>query len=154
MSLYHYKALDNEGHKRRGVIEAHDEQEAKEKLRSQGLMVANLRQHKGRSSRASLRGEILLTFTMQLSQLINAGIPLYESLVTIEEQYRREPYHRVLLSLCDQIKQGSSLSEAMGQFPQSFNTLYCAMVAAGEATGALDLVLNRLHHFLQRQINL
>ena len=73
-----------------------------------------------------------MTFTMQLSQLVGAGVPLYQSLVALEEQYRSEPYHRVLLSLCEQIKAGTSLSEAMGGYPGSFNN-YTVHDPAGES---------------------
>lgn len=72
---------------------------------------------------------------MQLSQLLNAGVPLYESLIALEEQYRGEVCHRVILSLCEQIKAGQSLSQAMAIFPESFDKLYRAMVSAGESVG-------------------
>ena len=88
---------------------------------------------------------------MQLAQLLNAGIPLYESLQALEEQYRGESCHRVILSLCEQIKAGQSLSQAMSNFPDSFDKLYRSMVAAGESVGALDIVLDKLSQFLQKQ---
>ena len=92
-----------------------------------------------------------MAFTVQLAQLLNAGIPLYESLIALEEQYRGEASHRVILSLCEQIKAGQSLSVAMGDFPDSFNKLYRSMVAAGESVGALDIVLDKLSQLLQKQ---
>src|SRR5262245_50844366 len=141
MPLYQYSALDSHGKKRSGLIEAHGEKEAKEKLREQGVMVMTLAQKTAGSSKENLKGDSLLNFTMQLSQLVNAGIPLYQSLLAIEEQYRKEPYHRILLSLCEQIKAGTPLSQAMAGYPNSFNKLYCAMVAAGESVGALNIVL-------------
>ena len=76
--------------------------------------------------------------------MINAGVPLYESLTAIEEQSRGESYHRVILSICEHIRSGTSLSAAMGHFPDSFDKLYCGMVAAGEAVGALGPVLEKL----------
>lgn len=154
MPIYQYTALDATGRKKKGVIEAQDEREAKSKLREQGLMVSDLHSKAASSSKEALRGESLLAITMQLSQLVNAGVPLYESLIAIEEQYRSEPFHRVLLSLCDQIKAGSSLSEAMTSFPESFDKLYRAMIAAGEAAGALGLVLERLHQLLEKQMKM
>ncbi len=154
MPLFQYQALDSKGHKHRGVIEAQSEREAKDKLRERGLMVAQMSAKAGISSKQNLTGENLLNFTMQLSQLVNAGVPLYESLTAIEEQYQREPFHRVLLSLCDQIKGGSSLSEAMKAYPESFDKLYCSMVAAGEAAGALGMILERLNQLLSKQMKL
>lgn len=154
MPLYQYYALDKYGKKRTGLIESQSEKEGKEKLRDQGLMVSKISVKSGGVKRENLRGESLMTFTLQLSQLLNAGIPLYQSLVALEEQYRNEPYHRILLSLCEQIKAGTPLSQAMAGYPLSFNKLYCSMIAAGESAGALNIVLERLTHLLSKQMKL
>jgi len=106
------------------------------------------------SSRENLKGNSLLDFTVQLSQLVNAGIPLYESLLALEEQYRGEAFHRIILSLCEQIKAGTPMSQAMAGFPSSFNKLYCSMIAAGESAGALNIVLERLSILLAKQMKL
>ena len=151
MPLYHYQAIDVVGKKKSGFIEAIDEREAKSKLRDQGLMVSSLATKSSISTRQNLHGDNLLAFIMQLSQLINAGVPLYQSLVAIEEQYRNESYHRILLSLCDQIKAGRSLSEAFSIYPDSFNKLICSMVKAGESSGSLHIVLDKLSQLLAKQ---
>lgn len=154
MALFQYQYVDTQGKKRSGLIEAQGDREAKVKLREQGLLITGLKPKTRINSRQNLKGDNLLAFTLQLSQLVNAGIPLYESLVAIEEQFRTEPYHRVVLSLCDQIKTGLSLSNAMGNYPDSFDKLYCSMVASGEAVGALGPVLEKLGHLLNRQMKL
>lgn len=154
MPLYHYQYVDVTGKRRSGHIEAQGDQEAKSKLREQGVLVTQLQAKTKVNSKQNLKGESLLSFTVQLSQLVNAGIPLYESLLAIEEQSRGEPYHRVVLGLCEMIRSGSSLSNAMGNYPDSFDKLYCGMVAAGEAVGVLGPVLEKLHQFLQRQMKL
>lgn len=154
MPIYHYQALDSSGKKRKGYIEASSEREAKETLRAQDCMVTRIGVKTETSSKGQLKGENLVSFTMQLSQLVNAGIPLYESLMAIEEQYRQESYHRIILSLCEQIKSGSSLSVAMNAYPQSFDKLYRAMITAGESSGALDAVLDKLSHLLRKQLKL
>lgn len=154
MPLYQYQALDKSGKKRNGLIEAQSEKEGKEKLRDQGLMVVSLAAKTRGGKRENLSGDSLMSFTMQLSQLLNAGIPLYQSLVALEEQYRSEPFHRILLSLCEQIKAGTPLSQAMSGYPASFNKLYCSMIAAGESAGALNIVLERLTHLLSKQMKL
>jgi len=151
MALYQYQALNAEGKKRNGVIEARSERDAKDKLRDQGLMVAKISSKQHVSKRQNLTGEDLQSFTMQLSQLVNAGIPLYESLVAIEEQSRGEAYDRILLSICEQIKGGLSLSDAMSAYPLSFNRLYCSMVKAGESVGSLGPVLEKLSVLLSKQ---
>lgn len=151
MPLFQYNYVDEARKKRSGMIEAANEREAKSKLRQQGILVTRLKQKIKMSKSQNLKGEALLTFTIQLSQLINAGVPLYQSLNAIEEQSRGESYHRILLSLCEQIKGGSSLSGAMAAYPESFDRLYCGMIAAGEAVGAIKDVLDKLTKFIEKQ---
>jgi general secretion pathway protein F len=154
MPLFQYQALDLQGKRKKGLIEAQDEKEAKDKLRGMGVMVTSLATKTAMASRQNLKGENLMAFTLQLSQLVGAGVPLYESLLAIEGQCRNEPYHRIVLSLCEQIKAGASLSQAMSAYPDSFNKLYCSMISAGEAVGVLDVVLEKLAQLLSRQIKL
>lgn len=154
MAVFHYQAVDEKGKKRKGFIEASNEGEAKQKLRGQGVLVTKLSSSMRLSRGQNLSGDQLVVFTTMLSQLVSAGIPLYESLVAIEEQMRSEPYHRIVLSLTEQVKSGSTLSNAMRSFPESFNRLYTSMIGAGEAAGALDTVLTRLMQFLSKQAKL
>lgn len=154
MPVYSYQALDALGKKRKGYIEAHNEREAKEILREQQVMVTQLNLRTQTTSKQQIKGDNLVAFTMQLSQLVNAGIPLYESLCVIEEQYRQEHFHRIILSLCEQIKSGSSLSSAMATYPESFDRLYRSMITAGESSGALDTILEKLSQLLNKQIKL
>ena len=154
MPLYQYQYVDSSGKKRSGAIDAQGEREAKAKLREQGFLITSLRVKSKIGKKQNLKGDYLLAFTMQLSQLINAGVPLYESLIAIEEQSRGDPYHQVILSVCEQIRSGTSLSVAMGSYPDSFDRLYCGMVAAGEAVGALGPVLEKLSLFLSRTMKL
>jgi general secretion pathway protein F/type IV pilus assembly protein PilC len=151
MALYQYQALDGYGKKRTGFIEATDEAEAKGKLREQGLMVSSMTAKAAVAPKQNLTGDVLQTFTVQLAQLVNAGVPLFQSLSAIEEQYRGEPYHRIILSLCDQLKAGKSLSEALSGYPKSFDRLYCSMITAGESAGALNIVLDKLSVLLTKQ---
>lgn len=154
MALFQYQYADAKGKKRSGAIEALDEREAKQKLREQGILILKIEGRSKVGKKQNLKGDDLLAFTVQLSQLIGAGVPLYEGLTALEEQARGEHYHRVLLSLCEQIKAGSSLSAAMRAYPESFDSLYAGMVEAGEAVGALGPVLEKLGFFLQRQSRL
>ncbi len=154
MPLYRYQAIDTVGKKKSGNIEAQAIREAREKLRDQGLMVTYIQEQTKSSSKEVLKGDALVAFTLQMSQLINAGLPLYESLVAMEEQARNEPYHRILLSLCEQVKSGVSLSRAMASFPHSFDKLYCGMVAAGEQSGALQIVMDKLAFLLAKRSKL
>lgn len=154
MPLYQYQYVDSSGKRKSGTIDAQSDREAKEKLREQGFLITSLEAKTKVNKKQNLKGDNLLAFTVQVSQLINAGVPLYESLNAIEEQARGDSYHRVILSLCEQIRSGSSLSAAMATYPESFDKLYCGMVAAGEAVGALGPVLEKLSQFLARSMKL
>lgn len=154
MPVYHYQALGLNGKKIKGHVEAHNEREAKDLLREQGSMVTKLLLKEKVSSKQQLKGENLVTFTVQLAQLVSAGVPLYESLIAIEEQYRQEPYHHIILRLSEQIKSGNSLSNAMSEYPESFDKLYRSMILAGESSGAQDIILDKLSHLLRKQIKL
>lgn len=154
MPIYQYLALNPKGKKIKGNIEAHSEKEAKEILREQGSMVTHLALKSKVSSKQQLKGENLVAFTLQLSQLVNSGVPIYESLIAIEEQYRQEPYHHIILRLGEQIKAGNSLSNAMAEYPESFDRLYRAMILAGESSGAQDVILEKLSQLLKKQMKL
>lgn len=154
MALYTYDYVDAGGRRRSGTLEAQGDQDAKAQLRERGVVVTRLQVSRKIASAQHLRGEHLLAFTIQLSQLVNAGVPLYESLVALEEQARGHVYQRVLLGLCEHIKAGMSLSAAMALYPDSFDRLYRGMVAAGEAVGAVGPVLDKLSYFLSRQSKL
>ena len=154
MPLYQYQYVDAHGKRKSGSIDAQEDREARNKLREQGILVTQLQAKSKISKKQNLKGDNLLAFTVQLSQLINAGVPLYESLTALEEQSRGDSYHRVILSLCEQVRAGISLSAAMGAYPESFDKLYCGMVAAGEAVGASGPVLEKLTHFLARSMKL
>lgn len=154
MPLYAYQAIDSNRKKRSGLIDAHSEKDARSRLRDQGVMVTSIEVKKGAVSRENMNSEQLLTFTMQLAQLVNAGVPVYESLIALEEQYRDEKFNRVLLTICERIKAGKSLSEAMQEFPDTFDQLYCSMIKAGESSGALDVVLEKLAELLAKRYKL
>jgi len=154
MPVYQYQYVDVNSKKRSGLIEASNEKEAKIKLREQGFIVTQLSSKTIIQTKQNLKGEQLQAFTVQLSQLVNAGIPLYESLLAIEELSRNESYHRIILSLSEQIKMGVSLSSGMGSYPHSFDKLYCSMVSAGEAVGSLGPVLEKLSQLIARQMKI
>lgn len=151
MVVYAYQAFTSQGKKTSGSIEAGTPQEAKEKIRQMQLLLSRLEVQKKAQKGQRLNNDTLLIFTSQLAQLLSAKIPLFESLVALEEQARQEPHHQVLSGITERIRRGSSLSEAMADFPESFSRLYRALISAGEAIGNLELSLNRLHSFLAHQ---
>ncbi len=153
-SVFHYYYLTSKGKKKSALIDAETLSEAKEKLRAQNIFVISLKQQKYLNKEKEGSNRQLPTLITQLAQLLIAGIPLYESLLALQEQYKEERLHSVLTGLAEQIKEGASLSEAMEQYPSLFTRLYIALVAAGESIGALDVTLNKLSFLLSNQSKL
>lgn len=151
MAIYTYQAYTRDGKKTKGSLEALNEQEAKEKIRASNLILSHLATQKGSAKLSDLSRDSLIIFTSQLAQLITARIPLYESILALEEQSRGEPYHTVIQALGERIKAGTSLSKAMAEFPNSFSPLYRALISAGEAIGNMELSLTRLASLLSYQ---
>jgi len=152
MPVFSYRATTIEGAIVEGVIEATDEKSAIDRLKNTGyipLKIAAPRE--GAKRRFSLRSSkgALLTFTTELSALLGAGLPLDRSLNILsgisENTEMKDIVHAVLKS----IREGSSFSEALQKHPKIFPKLYLNMVRAGESGGVLDVVLDKLHEFLE-----
>jgi len=149
--LYRYQALSTTGKKISGVIDADSVHSAKEKLRKEQILVVHLDLFQEKKKEITIPFPFLLDLTRMLQQLLCAGIPLFESLVIIEEKYHHHRFHPLLMDLCDSLKNGLSLSEALRKYPQSFDPIYTAMVHAGEQTASLPTVFEELCALLDRQ---
>src|SRR5262249_34828547 len=92
----------------------------------------------------------LTLFTRQLSILQDAGLPILRSLRILEQQQKPGRFKNSLMDVCDEIEGGATLSEAMAKAPKAFDRLYVNMIRAGEAGGALEVILQRLAEFQER----
>lgn len=154
MALFQYEALSDLGKKVQGVVTADTMILAKEKLSQDSFFVTKISQ-KGQSSRALLLSEAQrLNFTRDLAQLLRAGLPLFESLLAIEEKYRTAKSHLVFADLCEKVKNGMHLSKALSYYPKSFDQIYVAMVSSAEETGSLAEVFSELEKLSVRQAKL
>ncbi|MGA1843002.1 MAG: type II secretion system inner membrane protein GspF [bacterium] len=163
MAVYEYKALDTKGKTVRGVIDASTSMEARTKLRRDGifafeLKTAELEQVLPEKQlfttgifRWIKKAEVAL-ITRQLATLLKAGLPLDQSLTALIDQVESEPLKKIIIQIREKVKEGSAFSDALAEHPRVFSDLYCHMVRAGEASGALDLVLERLADFLEQSI--
>jgi general secretion pathway protein F len=149
MPLFQYGAISLDGKKIRGVIDADSLDQAKERLRTREVIVTEMKLSE-KEGKIALGSETVIHFTRDLSGLLRSGLPLYESLLTIEEKYRSHKYHFLFLDLCDQIKQGKSLSQALSVYPNSFNSVYISMIASGESTGNLEKAFLQLYKVISR----
>jgi general secretion pathway protein F len=160
MSDFDYLAIDTAGRERRGSVRAGSAEEAREKLDARRLYVLNMEASTGTSTapllswqalgRRRLGGQQLTVFTRQLATLVQVS-PLEEALRTIARQTERDHVRRILLAVHGAVLEGRRLSEAMAREPASFPPLYRGMVAAGEGSGTLPEILERLAGLLERQ---
>jgi general secretion pathway protein F len=160
MSDFDYLALDTAGRERRGSVRAASVEDARASLSARKLYVVRMERSTGTVAtpllsrrlfwRKKLSGKQLTLFTRQLATLIQVS-PLEESLRTIGRQSEKEQVRGVLLSVHSGVVEGRRLSEAMTREAPSFPPLYRAMVAAGESSGTLPQILDRLADLLERQ---
>lgn len=174
MPTFVYEAMDNTGLEVKDHIEAASEQEAQQKIREKGFFVTKIQeksskkkkekqkvtaktdqQGKKRSfSLGKVKSKTLCTFTRQLSTLQDAGLPILRSLRILESQAKPGPLKNSLIGVIDDVESGNTLSEAMTRQPKAFDNLYCNMVKAGEAGGALEVILQRLAEFKEKSQSL
>jgi len=169
MPTFQFEAIDAAtGKEIRDKVEAPTEAEAQATIRAMGYMVTKLRAQKQQQAAGStgkrkpgrtfaiggVKGKDLTLFTRQLSILQDAGLPILRSLKVLAEMQKPGRLKNSLLDVCDEIEGGATLSEAMSKSPKAFDRLYCNMIRAGEAGGALEIILRRLSEFMERSQSL
>ena len=164
MPTFLFEAIDAAtGKEIRDTVEAPSEAEAQATIRAMGYMVTKLKAGKSKAAAAAskkkpgrsfviggVKTKDLTLFTRQLSILQDAGLPILRSLKILAEMQKPGRLKNSLLDVCDEIEGGSTLSEAMSKSPKAFDRLYCNMIRAGEAGGALEVILRRLSEFMER----
>ncbi len=160
MSAYEYRALDARGRETKGLIEGDTPRHARQLLRDRGLSPLDVREvaearQSATSSLFNRGGNInsneLALFTRQLATLVRSGLPLDESLTAVSEQSESKRVKRVALGVRASVVEGTSLAQALEQFPNAFPTLFRATVEAGEQSGKLDYILERLADYVERR---
>ena len=160
MPVYNYKAINDKGESVKGVVSAESVKAASDRLRKGGIYLSSIKEASGsRRSSVSLpwsRVSIseLAVMTRQFSTLISSGLPLETSLVALYEQTDDQKLKGILSQVRSRVSEGSSLHAALEEHEEAFSDLYVSMVRAGEASGTLDVVLDRLADFLEKQLEL
>jgi len=156
MPTFRYSARTGAGDSVTGTVSAGNQAEALGQLRAQDLTVISLREELRRREfplfgRGKLRARVstdeMVVFTRQLSTMISAGIPLLEALEILAEQVENQGFSRVISQCVEKVRAGSDLSAALVDHPGVFPSIYVNMIRAGEASGQLDEILNRLAEY-------
>jgi type IV pilus assembly protein PilC len=168
MPTYKYEAMDTSGGEVKDSVEAMSEEEAQQKIRQMGYFVTKITEvagsgktkAKGKKGGKKKKGQTftiggvsskaLCTFTRQFSTLQDAGLPVLRSLRILEHQMKPGVLKNALIDVVDDVESGCTLSEAFGKHPKCFDRLYVNMVKAGEAGGALEIILKRLADFKEK----
>lgn len=155
MPIYEYIAKDQTGKSIRGTIESDDKASALDKLRTDNLIIISVKETTPEKRRVwVMRGGIgiddLVVFSRQLATMVDAGIPILGSLDILSQQAENKYFKEVLTKVRDDIETGFSLSNAFAKHPKVFSALYLSMVKAGESSGMLDEILDRLATYLEK----
>ena len=171
MANYQYAALDHKGAQQVGTVQANTEEEAIAQIKAKGLFLTEIvEQGKGKLQAATIakkkaaaksskgkgktggkiKTKALMIFTRQLATLIDAGLPLLQSLTVLGKQEPNPVLKATVNALGDSVQGGSTFSEALAQHPKIFNKLFVNMVKAGELGGVLEIVLNRLAEYQEK----
>lgn len=157
MSVFQYSAKDTNGRTVVGVVEAPSENEATNMLHNKSYIVLSLKAVKSRamsSTGQKVKLDDLVVFSRQLATMIDAGIPLVQALSILSEQVDNKALKSVVLTLRQDIEAGMSFCDALAKHPQIFSELFINMSRAGEASGMLDEVLDRLASYLEKTSSL
>ena len=166
MPVYNYIAMDAKGREQKGKINAPNEEAVANELRRKGMFPTSIRMavktKAAKTKRAGGGGlnvniggnnisrKDLTILTRQLAILLDAGLPLIRSLHTLERQAKSPAVRIVLGKTAETVEGGATFAEALSQHPKSFDKLFLNMVRAGEASGAMETILDRLAGFMEK----
>jgi general secretion pathway protein F len=158
MSAFEYVALDNSGKEKKGVLEGDTARQVRQQLRDKGWTPIEVqetaeRQSSGRKGRIKFHRGVSATdlslLTRQLATLVRSGLPLEESLQAVSQQTEKARLKSMLLAVRSRVMEGHTLATGLGDFPHVFPELYRTTVSAGEQSGHLEVVLERLADYTE-----
>jgi len=159
MAKYKYVAKDKAGKTMKGIIDTPSKDAAIQSLRAKDLTIISLEEDKGsgfsfdilrKIKKKKVKIDELVIFSRQLATMVNAGIPLVTALDILAEQIESPVFSQVVSKIRDDVETGSSLSEALAKHMNIFSSLFVNMVRAGESSGMLDEILDRLAGYLEK----
>jgi type IV pilus assembly protein PilC len=158
MPNFVWKGRNRTGLVQEGVLVADTKEGALQTLRRQNIVVTGIRE-RGKEISLTKMGrkvpaKVLAVFTRQFSVMIDAGLPLVQCLEILANQQEHKNFAKILLQVRQDVEAGSTLADAMRRHPKAFDDLYVNMVAAGEAGGILDTILQRLSTYIEKAVKL
>ena len=160
MDVYVWEGRNRKGGMERGEIMAANEAAVRMQLRRQQIQALRIgakpKEAKGIRflSRRRIKEKDIVIFTRQFATMIDAGLPLVQCLEILSSQQDNAAFKAILLKVKGDVEAGSTFADALRKHPAVFNELYCNLVAAGEAGGILDTILNRLANYIEKSMNL
>lgn len=160
MPVFKWKGEDRTGATQTGEIEAPHEAAVRTQLRRMQIKPTKVKQ-KGKDlfdnmafMQPKVKGPDVVVFARQFATMINAGLPLIQSLEILYSQQDNKTFKKILKDVKERVEEGSTLADAMGRHPKVFDDLFVNMVAAGEVGGILDTILNRLSTYMEKAMKL
>ncbi len=152
MPIYKWKGVGASGKKRKGKLEAPDERQVENFLKRLRITEYTIKEAPRDIVlfKPKVKPKDVMVFTRQFSTLIDAGLPLVQSLKVLSDQTDNETFKKALKEINGAVQSGATLSDSMRKFPTMFDELYCNLIAAGEAAGILDSILKRLAEYIEK----
>ncbi len=144
-----WEGTDRSNRQVRGESKAASETVVVTNLRRQGIRIAKIKKQTFRGGKKVTDKDIAF-FTRQLATMLRAGVPLLQSFEIVARGHSNARFSRLMMDIKNKIEAGSSMSQAFREYPKYFDTLYCNLVAAGEASGTIDAILERLATYKEK----
>lgn len=145
-ALYHFKwhGADQSGRKLSGELVSRSQAAVQDELQKHRITVKRIRRKSSLSTRGQVTAKDIAVFSRQMATMIRAGIPLMQSIEVVSQSVKKPTMVRLLQNLANNVSSGSSFSEALSRHPRQFDRLFINLVNAGEQSGALDQMLDRI----------
>jgi type IV pilus assembly protein PilC len=158
MPVFNYTFRDASGGTQKGTAEAESEEILRKRFEEQGFTITEVTMIKAKGAKPKRYGKVKLAnlsvFCRQFSTMVDAGVSLVRCLDVLSQQTQDPKLKKILIDVGERVEGGESLSRAMQRHPRSFNNLFIGLIRAGEVGGVLEESLQRLSHFLEKDVEL
>jgi len=155
MSTFNYTALDNLGKKKKGVLSAQSEREARKFIKDLNLTPITVTQSEGIGGiKSKVKNKDIVIMTRQISTLLEANTSIIDALKITADQLNNKDLITILYSLREDVIQGKRLGQSMMKYPGVFDNTYSSLISAGDSSGNLDIIFNKLADYLEESASI